>query len=558
MNLSSARAADRGDQGIGSVQTVTSGRAFHGIRLAALTIAWTLSVAACSTGSPTVLGARPADTATTVTTDTSAPPATAPGAQTSSVEPTSGPDPGLSGSATESSTAGSDPNSSPGSELGDEVSRSTSAGDPRLPDLGSSDLDVAHYDVDLQIDPGAATVVGTVTTTTTLRERTDQISFDVEGPDVTAAAVDGVDAGFVVDGRDLIIDLVEPREAGDSVVTELAFEAPVLDGIWSWDDAGLFTGSEGGVWAVNEPDGLSRWIPVSDHPTDKATWTFDVTVPDPLTAVANGHLTGTTPGVGVTTWHWEQDEPMATYLVTMLVGGYELVDGGVSTTGVELDHATLAGSRGALEAYLDVTDQQMSFFTDLFGEYPFDRYGLSITDSMAGLAMETQGLSLFSAADLDGSLGYVQHLLLSHELAHQWFGNAVSPATWNDIWLNEGLATYGQWLWLEQAGFGTVDQFAEAALREVPPGCRPLSRPCELFGPLVYEGGAAAVHALRLTIGDDAAFFAGLRSWVATYLDSSASTADFRAVMEQAAGTDLSQFFADWIDGTTAPDELPG
>ena len=108
-----------------------------------------------------------------------------------------------------------------------------------------------------------------------------------------------------------------------------------------------------------------------------------------------------------------------------------------------------AGNEDDLRQYADVVDRQLTFFSELFGEYPFDRFGLAIAESMPGLAMETQGLPLFSAGDLDGSLGYLQHMLIAHELTHQWFGDAVSPAQWDDIWLNEGFATYGQWLWLD-------------------------------------------------------------------------------------------------------------
>ncbi len=161
-------------------------------------------------------------------------------------------------------------------------------------------------------------------------------------------------------------------------------------------DVGLFP-TDGGLWSVNEPDGVSTWLPVSDHPTDKATWTFHITVPADLTAVANGELTAVEPGAGVATYTWEQDQPMASYLVLLLVGEYELVDDGSSDSGVELDHAVLRSERDDLDAYLGVTRDQIRFFESLFGPYPFQRYGVAIADSIGGLAMETQGLSLFSS-----------------------------------------------------------------------------------------------------------------------------------------------------------------
>ncbi len=246
---------------------------------------------------------------------------------------------------------------------------------------------------------------------------------------------------------------------------------------------------------------------------------------------------------------------MASYLVTLLIGEYTLVDDGFSETGVPLHHAVLTAHADVLDAYLDVTDAQLAFFDDLFGPYPFDRYGISITDSISGLAMETQGLSLFSIDDLDGSLGYLQHLLLAHELTHQWFGDAVSPATWDDIWLNEGLATYGEWLWLDDQGLQDLES---AALRAIVPSGYggSVHAPDELFSPVVYQGGAAAIHAIRQVVGDDA-FFDGLRAWVATYLDSAATTEQFQEVMEQTSDVDLDDVFAEWVYADGQPTTFP-
>jgi aminopeptidase N len=226
---------------------------------------------------------------------------------------------------------------------------------------------------------------------------------------------------------------------------------------------------------------------------------------------------------------------------------------------VPIRHAVLDGAidDAELEAYTRVTDRQLTFFTELFGPYPFDRYGLALTDSAPGLAMETQGLSLFSAADLNGELGPLQHLLSAHELGHQWFGNAVSPGTWNDIWLNEGFATYCEWLWLEHEGFSDVERLAEDARRGLPARGGPAGAPEELFGAWSYDGGAAALHAIRRTLGDDV-FFPALTDWVVTNLDATATTDDLQAHLEAAAGRDLGDLFDAWVWSEQIPDEYPG
>ena len=353
-----------------------------------------------------------------------------------------------------------------------------------------------------------------------------------------------------------MVALPEWRAAGEPVDVEVAYDLMVGDGGFFRDGAGLFP-TDGGLWSVNEPDGASTWLPVNDHPTDKATWTFELTVPDGATGVANGSLAGSTvPADGGTTWTWEQAEPMASYLVLLLVGDYELIDGGTTSSGVELRHAAIDGSQPAIDRYAAITLQQFEFFEELFGPYPFERYGLAITDSIPGLAMETQGLSLFSRRDLDGTRGFVQHLLLAHELAHQWFGNTVSPATWDDIWRNEGFATYAQWLWLDHVGLVPLDTAAGDALSRSPVDEGPVARPDELFGPVSYDAGATVLHALRATVGDEA-FFEGLRSWAVEYADATATTADFETHMEDVSGVELDAFFDVWVHAEVRPEAFP-
>lgn len=433
-------------------------------------------------------------------------------------------------------------------------------GDPRFGELGSADLDVEHYAAELRYEPADRTLHGIVTVRGQVTRSVSEIALDLAGPHVDSVRSPSATLSWEQLGNELLVDLGDPVRAGGSFEVTVAYSVGVRPlTVFDADAAGVFASGDG-LWSVNEPAGARTWLPVNDHPTDKATWSFAVSVPDGSTAVSNGELVGSASAGGRTVWRWEQAEPMASYLIVLLVGDYELVDAGTSRTGVPLHHAVLAEAAAAgegLAAYTDVTDEQLTFFAGLFGPYPFDRYGLALTDSVPGLAMETQGLALFSAGDLDGSLGTYQQLLLAHELAHQWFGNAVSPATWNDIWLNEGLATYGEWLWLEHAGLADVEQLAAEALAGLPPGGGPVGAPVDLFGGWSYDGGAAAVHAIRRTIGD-AVFFPALAGWVAEHLDGTASTGDLRAHLEAASGDDLGALFGDWVDADRLPASYPG
>lgn len=432
---------------------------------------------------------------------------------------------------------------------------STSVGDRRYPELGSADIDVEHYDVTLRYEPDRRVLTAGVTVRGRLLRSVAAIALDAQDLDVTSVTgADGVLAWRHAESE-LLIALRGAGQAGDEFTVTVEYARTVSPPDPSdADAAGLFPTADG-LWAVNEPAGARTWLPVNDHPTDKATWSFAVSVPEPFTAVANGELTGTSTADGWTTWTWEQAEPMATYLITLLVGPYELVAAGESATGVALHHAVLAGSDG-VDEYTRVTDDQLSYFAELFGPYPFERYGLALADSAPGLAMETQGLSLFSVDDLDGTLGPYQHLLLAHELGHQWFGNAVSPATWDDIWLNEGFATYCEWLWLERAGVAGVEQLAQDALGGLGPG-GPVSAPAELFGDWSYDGGGVAVHAIRRALGD-ALFFPALADWVAANRDGSATTADLQAHLEAAAGRSLDALFAAWVHAERLPERFPG
>jgi aminopeptidase N len=429
-------------------------------------------------------------------------------------------------------------------------------GDALFPDLGNPGVDVDRYEIALSYDPVVRHLQGTVTLRLHFTEPLAQFTLDSKGPQVSAVTVDGVSAPFLAASPELVVALPVPVTSPRAAVVVVTFgldPAPIAS------PGGLTAGwypTSAGSYVLNEPDGARSWLPSNDHPSDKATYRFQITVPTGVTAVANGALVDHSSAAGKDTWVWEEAHPMTTYAISVLTGAYDLVDG-VGPHGLPLLHAVLKADRALMQPFLDVTSAQIAFFEQWFGPYPFDRYGVSMADSSAGDAMETQERSLFSRDDFrTGTLGTYQQLLLSHELSHQWFGDAVTPSRWKDIWLNESFATYAQWMWLEHVGDGSVDDAARNALANRPPRSTGNPTADQLFDFDSYDGGAVVLHALRRTIGDER-FFTLLRTWVQTNLGQVRTTEDFVALAEKVADRDLTAFFTTWLQATKVPATFP-
>ncbi|WP_426765046.1 M1 family metallopeptidase [Pseudarthrobacter sp. 1G09] len=439
------------------------------------------------------------------------------------------------------------------------------SGDPYFPYAGNGGYDVLHYGLDLRYtppsDPAAAGNL-TAEATITLRatQDLDALNFDLRGLTATAVDVDGQDANRgagpsewtqVQDDAnrrwELTVGLRPKLKEGRTSTITISYGGATGR---PQDTTGALYGwvtTPDGAMVVNEPDGAPTWFPVNDDPQDKATYSFRITVPEGKTAIANG-LPGDDPEThsGWTTWSWEAADPMASYLATASVGDFTL-SYGEGPRGLPIINAVDSGVTGPAlvktNAALALQPQMIRYLSDLFGRYPFEAFGAIVDDDSVDYALETQTRPVYSeAADED---------TVVHELGHQWFGNSVSPADWKDIWLNEGWATYVEWLWAEHQGKATLaKQFTDtvAELDSKNLWALDISNPGRdnLFAEQVYRRGAATLHALRARIGD-AAFFAGATEWLDRYANSSATTGDFEAVMEEASGQQLDAFFNDWL-----------
>jgi aminopeptidase N len=419
------------------------------------------------------------------------------------------------------------------------------AGDPYFPDLGNGGYDVEHYDLDLRWDPEHGTIAGTATITATATQDLSTFDLDLSGLEVRSVTVDGAAATAARDGGELVVTPAAAIAGGaafEAVVRYGGEPTPIHQGTDLFQVGWQTRGRE--AFVASEPAGASTFFPVNDHPSDKATYSFRITAPSDQVVATNGVTTAQTRnGDGTTTWSSAARDPMASYLVQVAIGDFELVDGGRSAAGVPIRHLlhrgpTLDEQRRAVAR----TAEMLDVLSGVFGPYPFEVYGVVAVDADLGFALETQTLTLIGADLIAGD----PETILVHELAHQWVGDLVTPARWQDIWLSEGFATYSEWLWSERTGGPSAATLARRIGRDGldPPPADP--GPGELFQPTVYERGGLALQALREAVGDDA-FFRILRTWVDEHRFGVATTADFEALAARVSGQDLGAVFGRWL-----------
>jgi aminopeptidase N len=433
----------------------------------------------------------------------------------------------------------------PGVEVG-----APGVGDPYFPGLGNGGYDVAHYELDLRWLPDEGTIDGVTTITATALHDLSRFNLDLAGLDVRSVTVDGEAAAVDHVDRELQVTPPSPITEGATFTTVVAYggtPTPVSDGTDLFDVGWQTDGRE--AFVVSEPAGAATFFPVNDHPSDKATYTFEIVAPVGQVVAANGVLSGTRELGLDQVWTYEARDPMASYLVQIAIGDYVLVDDG-TFEGVTIRHAFHRSLAAAARTTVSRTAEMIDVLDDVYGPFPFEAYGVLAVDEPLGFALETQTLTIIGS-DLAAAGRGADDILL-HELSHQWVGDAVSPSTWKDIWLNEGFATYAEWIWSERTGGPSAATLARqhgGGGLELPPGD---PGPDELFEASVYVRGGMALQALREAIGDDA-FFTVLRTWIDEHRDSVASTADFIALAERVSGQSLDDLFQIWIYGPALP-----
>ncbi|WP_328481182.1 M1 family metallopeptidase [Streptomyces sp. NBC_00377] len=449
---------------------------------------------------------------------------------------------------------------------GPDTSGAPGLGDPYFPKAGNGGYDVSHYGLTLAYTPQGNRLGGTAVVTARATEDLAAFDLDLVGMDVDEVTVGGDAAEFRRDGQELIVRPSGTLTEGETFEVRVRYSGSPRTITDSDGSKEGWLRTADGALALGEPNGSMAWFPGNHHPSDKASYDIAVTVPKGLTAVSNGELRSErTAGDGRRTFDWHSAEPMASYVATLAIGHYTVTRPTVTRTA---DTGAGAARNGVLPVYVAVDPSQVAAGRDVlarlpdvmewaetnFGPYPFSSAG-AIVDRPedAAYALETQSRPVYPGApDLETFV---------HETAHQWFGDSVTPKAWQDMWLNEGFATYAEWLWNEdEGGAGAQERFTQLYdhgedeyedLWAFPPAKPPTA--AYISDSPVYQRGAMVIHRIRTTVGDDA-FYDIVQGWAAAHRHGNAGTADFTAYVEQQApDEDFDEIWADWLYGEGKP-----
>jgi aminopeptidase N len=429
---------------------------------------------------------------------------------------------------------------------------------PRQPDI-----DAWHYVFRLNLSDQSRAIQGEATVDLlVVRDGAPQAALDLAsdeggtGMTVTGVSVDDRPVRFVHDKNRLLLPIPRPVHAGDHVIFTIAYHGVPANGL-------RLIRNKYGEWCAfseNWPNRAREWLPMIDHPYDKATSEFVVTAPAKYQVVANGLLVETRDlGDGTRLTHWKQSVPIASWLNAIGVEQFDVHHAGV-VKDVEIQTWVAHQDAQAGRVYFELPSRRaLEFFSEHVGPYSYEKLA---NVAAAGIRGGTEHASAIFYGET-GVKAEPATGLVVHETAHQWFGDSVTEKDWDDVWLSEGFATYFTLLYTEH--FEGRDAFVDGlktsrarvlALQRSLPGEAVLhdnlSDMSKVLNQLIYQKGGWTLHMLRGVIGTDA-FWTGIRAYYRQYRNRNASTADFRRVMEQAAGRDLRWFFDEWLTRSTEP-----
>lgn len=436
-------------------------------------------------------------------------------------------------------------------------------GDPYHPELGNGGYNVDHYDIVLRIDPPSNFIDADVTIEATATERLRSFNLDFGALRVVSLEVDGAPASFSQEGNEISVTPGRPLSTGRPFTVSIEYEGrpEPIDSFVLHSPVGWFHSEDGTINVFSWPDGAGSWLPGNHHPSDKATFRFKISVPDPWVVVAPGSERDFQEQNGEKHYVFEMTEPMSSVSAVLYVDDYD-VSVFQGPAGVQITTYVPPDAPKAVSDNFHELPAMMEYFEGLFGKYPFKQYTIVIADPAVALcegiasANADQTISAHCPSSLSTSRS-----ILAHEMTHQWFGISATPAMYKDSWLAEGPATYAGWMWQNRGEsaeeMDRVVKKQRSYYEGIPRASVPIGVPPDyIISDAIYTGAGILLHSLRREVGDEA-FFSILREYLSRYQYSNATTADFIDVAEEISGRDLNHFFDNWLYENELP-PVPG
>ena len=433
----------------------------------------------------------------------------------------------------------------------------------RIDTYARQPLDVEHYRFALTLTDSTDRIAGEATvrmrllapnlTTVWLDLANISTARQGRGMTVSAVARNGIALRFTHTDDHLTMTLDKPSTVGETIELVVRYAGIPADGMQikpnKHGDRTFFSDD----W----PNKAHHWLPMIDHISDKATMEMHVVAPAHYQVISNGRRIEQTDLMGgVRRTVWRESVPIAPWLYALGVARFAVQHVG-DYNGVPLETWVFAQDRDAgFYDFAVPTKDALAFYSQFLGPYSYEKLANVQSNSVSG-GMESASAIFYSAGSVSGTRSLRWRNVVIHEIAHQWFGNAVTERDWNDVWLSEGFATYFTLLFIEHA-YGR-DEFTDglrSSRRTVldfyakTPDYRVvhenLSDMSQVTTGMTYQKGSWTLHMLRQLMGDDK-FWIGIRDYYARFQNQSASTNDFRLAMERASGLDLSSFFQQWL-----------
>jgi aminopeptidase N len=388
----------------------------------------------------------------------------------------------------------------------------------------------------------------------------DAADFEVQSVTLANGAGDGTPVRFGHDGKKLTVDLSPawPAHRDGTLHVRYVVREP-KDGLHFFGPSKSEPDVPLTVWSQGQPVSNRYWIPCLDQPGQRQTTEVVATVAGGFEALSNGRLVERRANSdGTVTFHWLQDKPHPVYLVTLVVGPFDVVE--EQWEGIPVQYYVPKGRRADVARSFGNTPKMLSFFSKRFGvRYPWDKYAQVVAEQYGGGMENTSATTLGEGAlhDERSITDGPSDWLIAHELAHQWWGDLLTCREWAHIWLNEGFASYAEALWDEHAK--GPDDYAYnmwgksggatggGSVKTRPVVDRRYPNPDSVFDNRAYPKGAWVLHMLRKRLGEEA-FWKGVQRYAEGHRLQGVETSDFRRALEEESGRDLERFFYDWTE----------